>query len=158
MMTAPAPLHPVTTAPLAHSVLELVRRCDAELVAAQLASDPAERFTHGHLAALRLAGAVLSAEPHRAARRGPASAWRRLATQEPALAAWATFFESGAGIRSAIDAGRTAAVDDALAARWVAAAEDFRDAVCVHLGIDPFGDLGHSVPGGHRRPGGRRAS
>ena len=158
MMTAPAPLHPVTTAPLAHSVLDLVRRCDAELVAAQLASDPAERFTHGHLAALRLAGAVLSAEPHRSVRRGSASAWRRLATQEPDLAGWATFFESGAGIRSAIDAGRTAAVDDVLAARWVAAAEDFRDAVCVHLGIDPFGDLGRSGHGGRTVPDGRRAS
>lgn len=145
MTTAPAPLHPGSTAPLSRSVLELVRRCDGELLAAQLASDPAERFTHGHLAALRLAGAVLSAEPGRPVRRGASSAWRRLAAQEPELAAWATFFESGASVRSAIDAGRTSVVDDGLAARWVAAAEDFRDAVCVHLGIDPFGDLGPSV-------------
>lgn len=155
MTTAPAPLHRATVAPLSHGVLDLVRRCDAELVAAQLATDPAERFTHGHLAALRLAGAVLSAEPPRAARRGSASAWRRLAAQEPELAAWATFFESGAGVRSAVDAGRTDAVDDGLAARWVAAAEDFRDAVCVHLGLDPFADLGRRRSSVHS---GRRAS
>ncbi|WP_143556709.1 SAV_6107 family HEPN domain-containing protein [Sanguibacter antarcticus] len=145
MTAAPAPLHPTSTAPLPRSVVELVRRCDGELLAAQLASDPAERFTHGHLAALRLAGAVLEAHVHRPARPARGSAWSRLVALEPSLAPWARFFESGASVRSAIDAGRTSAVDDALASRWVAAAEDFRDAVCVHLGIDPFGDLGQSL-------------
>lgn len=149
MTTAPAPLHPVSSAPLSQSALELVRRCDAELLAAQLASDPSERFTHGHLAALRLAGAVLAGEPHRPVRGRARSAWRRLDAHAPDLSAWAAFFESGASVRSAIDAGRTDVVDDALASRWVAAAEDFRDAVCVHLGIDPYGDLG---------PAARRAS
>lgn len=128
-------------APVARAAIELVARCDAELVAAQLATDPAERFLHAHLAALRLAGALLQAAGARPPRGGTRSAWERLTAAVPSCASWATFFTSGARVRAAIDAGRPDSVDDAFASTWVAAAEDFRDAVCVLLGIDPFADL-----------------
>lgn len=108
---------------------ELLGRADAELLAAQLASDPAERFGHAHMAALRVAGAVLAVLGSRPPRGRTRSAWERLAADAEGFAPWASFFASGARLRSAIDAGRFDAVDEAGAARWVAAAEDFRDEV-----------------------------
>lgn len=122
------------------AAVELVARCDAELLAAQLATDPADRFLHAHLAALRLAGALLVAAGARPPRGRPRSAWDRLTTAVPACASWAAFFTSGARIRAALDAGIDS-VDDAFATTWVEAAEDFRDAVCLQLGIDPYADL-----------------
>ena len=122
------------------AAVELVARCDAELVAAQLSTDPADRFLHAHLAALRLAGALLLAAGARPPRGRPRSAWERLTAAVPACASWAAFFTSGARIRAAIDAGADS-VDDAFATTWVEAAEDFRDAVCLRLGIDPYADL-----------------
>lgn len=122
------------------AAVELVARCDAELVAAQLATDPADRFLHAHLAALRLAGALLLAAGARPPRGRPRSAWDRLTAAVPACASWAAFFTSGARIRAALDAGEDS-VDDAFATTWVEAAEDFRDAVCLRLGIDPYADL-----------------
>ncbi|SDC72229.1 hypothetical protein SAMN05216410_2248 [Sanguibacter gelidistatuariae] len=141
MTTAGAPSAGTDHAPVAKAAVELVARCDAELLAAQLATDPAERFLHAHLAALRLAGALLLAADARPPRGRTRSAWDRLTAAEPGCAAWAAFFTSGARVRAAIDAGRPDTVDDAFASTWVAAAEDFRDAVCVRLGIDPFADL-----------------
>lgn len=125
--------------PVARAAVELVARCDAELLAAQLATDPAERFLHAHLAALRLAGAMLLAVGARPPRGRPRSAWDRLTAAVPGCASWAAFFTAGVRVRAAIEAGDD--VDDAFAGTWVAAAEDFRDVVCVRLGIDPFADL-----------------
>lgn len=122
------------------AVVELVARCDSELLVAQLATDPADRFLHAHLAALRLAGALLLAAGARPPRGRPRSAWDRLSAAVPAYATWSAFFTSGARMRAAFDAG-VATVDDAFATTWVEAAEDFRDAVCLGLGIDPFADL-----------------
>lgn len=124
----------------ARAVVELVARCDAELVAAQLATDPADRFLHAHLAALRLAGALLLAADARPPRGRTRSAWDRLSAAVPAYAVWSSFFTSGARMRAAFDAG-VATVEDAFATTWVEAAEDFRDAVCLGLGIDPYADL-----------------
>lgn len=132
---------PAGAAPLARATIELVARCDAELVAAQLATDPSERFRHAHLAALRLAGAALEAAGAQPPRGRTRSAWDRLAVATPGLASWSAYFSSGARVRSAIDAGLPDAVDDAFADAWVGAVEDFRDAVCVLLGIDPVADL-----------------
>lgn len=113
----------------AQAAAELLGRADAELLAAQLASDPAERFGHAHMAALRVAGAVLAVLGSRPPRGRTRSAWERLAADAEGFAPWASFFASGARLRSAIDAGRFDAVDETGAARWVAAAEDFRDEV-----------------------------
>lgn len=108
---------------------ELLARADAELLAAQLASDPAERFTHAHMGALRVAGAVLAVLGSRPPRGRTRSAWDRLSADAHDFAPWASFFASGAHLRSAVDAGRFDAVDESVAARWVAASEDFRDEV-----------------------------
>lgn len=135
---------PDGTAPADRAAVELVARCDAELVAAQLSTDPADRFLHAHLAALRLAGALLLAAGARPPRGRPRSAWDRLAAAVPACSGWADFFTAGARVRAAIDAGADS-VDDAFASAWVAAAEDFRDAVCRRLAIDPYADLRSSM-------------
>lgn len=108
---------------------ELLDRADAELLAAQLATDPAERFGHAHMAALRVSGAVLAVLGTRPPRGRTRSAWERLSAASDDFVPWASFFASGAHLRSSIDAGRFDAVDEAGAARWVAAAEDFRDEV-----------------------------
>ena len=136
--------HSAASPTVDRAAVDLIARCDAELVAAQLATDPADRFLHAHLAALRLAGALLLASGARPPRGRPRSAWERLAAAVPVCAPWATFFTSGARVRAAIDAG-VDPVDDAFASTWVAAAEDFRDAVCLHLGIDPYADLRSSM-------------
>lgn len=108
---------------------DLLDRADAELLAAQLATDPAERFTHAHMAALRVSGAVLAVLGTRPPRGRTRSAWERLSAASEDFVPWASFFASGAHLRSSIDAGRFDAVDEGGAARWVAAAEDFRDEV-----------------------------
>lgn len=133
----PAAVDPAAVDPAA---VELVARCDAELVAAQLATDPADRFLHAHLGALRLAGALLAAAGARPPRGRPRSAWDRLTAAVPECAPWAAFFTTGAPIRASLDAG-VDSVDDALATRWVDATEDFRDEVCRRIGIDPYADL-----------------
>lgn len=128
----------------AQAAAELLGRADAELLAAQLATDPAERFGHAHMAALRVAGAVLAVLGSRPPRGRTRSAWERLAADAEDFAPWASFFASGARLRSAIDAGRFDAVDEAGAARWVAAAEDFRDEVGLWV-EDDDAPLGRSV-------------
>lgn len=125
----PAGDHESSAVLRAQAAAGLLGRADAELLAAQLASDPAERFGHAHMAALRVAGAVLAVLGSRPPRGRTRSAWERLAAASDGFAPWASFFASGARLRSAVDAGRFDAVDESAAARWVAAAEDFRDEV-----------------------------
>lgn len=140
----PATDHDASAVLRAQAAAELLGRADAELLAAQLASDPAERFGHAHMAALRVAGAVLAVLGSRPPRGRTRSAWERLAADAEGFAPWASFFASGARLRSAVDAGRFDAVDESGAARWVAAAEDFRDEVGLWVEDDSV-PLGRSV-------------
>lgn len=133
----------VAVPPVPRAATDLVSKGDAELLASQLASDAAERFVHAHLGALRLAGAVLAASGAAPQRGRAKSAWQQLRTAEPSMSRWAAYFESGARVRAAVAAGRPEVVDDALASRWAAAAEDFRDVVSEHLGVEPSV---HAVP------------
>lgn len=125
----PAEAAALTSALRRQAASDLLDRADAELVAAQLATDAAERFTHAHMAALRVSGAVLAVLGTRPPRGRTRSAWERLSAASDDFVPWASFFASGAHLRSSIDAGRFDAVDEEGAARWVAAAEDFRDEV-----------------------------
>jgi threonine dehydrogenase-like Zn-dependent dehydrogenase len=109
--------------------LELRGRILGAFEMAEVATDPAERFTHAHMAALRVSGAVLAVLGTRPPRGRTRSAWERLSVASDDFIPWASFFASGAHLRSSIAAGRFDAVDEEGAARWVAAAEDFRDEV-----------------------------
>jgi hypothetical protein len=123
----------IHAAPLPSSALDLLRRADGELLAAQLSSEPADVFTHAHLAALRAAAAVLAVRGLPSGRRKPRPVWQMLATVAPEAADWATFFAAGAPLRLAVDAGRFDAVDATHAERTLDAAEDFLDEVRVLL-------------------------
>ncbi|MBI9115476.1 SAV_6107 family HEPN domain-containing protein [Sanguibacter suaedae] len=112
----------------------LLERADRELDLARAASEPGEGFLHAHLAALRLAGAVLAATGSPAPRGRPRSAWERLSAAVPELASSAAYFASGASTRSAVETGRGHDVDVALARAWESAAERFRDEVVELLG------------------------
>jgi len=119
----------IHAAPLPSTALDLLRRADAELLAGQLSREPADVFSHAHLAALRAAAAVLAVRGMPAGRRAVRPVWQLLATVAPETADWATFFAAGAPLRLAVDAGRFDAVDAAHAERTLCAAEDFLDEV-----------------------------
>lgn len=118
----------------------LLARCDAELLAAQFSSDPADRFLHAHYAALRAAGAVLETRGKSRVRGQSSNVWQLMARHIPDLGRWSTIFAESARFRSAIDSGRFDLVDDARADQLLAAAEDFRDAVRENLALSAFDD------------------
>ena len=126
----------IHAAPLPTTAVDLLRRADGELLAAQLSQAPAETFNHAHLAALRAAAAVVAVRGRPGGRRPPRTVWDMLAAVAPEAATWATFFAAGASLRLAVDAGRFDAVDAEHAERTLSAAEDFLDDVRGLLGPD----------------------
>ncbi|MET4223357.1 SAV_6107 family HEPN domain-containing protein [Oerskovia enterophila] len=127
--------HRVSPGAVAPDVARLLARADAEIIAANLAADPAERFVHAHLGALRAAAAVVALRGRPSSRSRARSVWDLLAAVEPGLAAWSVYFAGGAPIRAAVDAGRFDAVDARRAEEIMVCAEDFRDEVAMI--IDP---------------------
>lgn len=120
--------------PLSRRIEALLSRSDAEVVAARLSQDPAERYLHAHLAALR-AGAALVERSSTLRRRGaPRTVWDLVADARPGLAQWAGWFAAAAPRRAAIESGRWETVEDAEADAHVAAAEQFQDLVRAELG------------------------
>ncbi|GAA4853582.1 hypothetical protein GCM10023221_36920 [Luteimicrobium xylanilyticum] len=122
-------------APAPVEAFRLLSRADHELAAAYAATDPAERFVHAHLAALRSAAAVVALRGRPSGRRSGRSVWALVEVVEPELAAWSVYFAGGARTRAAIDAGRFDVVDAARAEELVRCAEDFRDEVGIL--VDP---------------------
>ncbi|PRY17521.1 SAV_6107 family HEPN domain-containing protein [Kineococcus rhizosphaerae] len=124
--------------PLTTAALDLLARCEDELLTALRSDDVAERYVHAHLAALR-AGAALVAVHGRPAqgRRsgGPRSVWEMLPAIDPALQGWADRFAATASVRSAVEAGRVGAVDEAAAEDLLADAERFHRLVESMLGL-----------------------
>lgn len=111
----------------------LLARADAELVTARLSPDPADRFEHAHLAAIRSAAAIIALRGVPARRSRSRTVWELLAEAEPDLGPWSAYFAGGARARADLDAGRFDAVDSAHALELVACAEDFRDEVAILL-------------------------
>ncbi|HEY5554309.1 MAG TPA: SAV_6107 family HEPN domain-containing protein [Cellulomonas sp.] len=106
---------------------ELLQRADAELVAAQFSSEAWERFSHAHLAALRGGAALVAVRGRPGGRRPPRTVWDMLRVVAPELERWSDCFAGGAGLRSAIEAGRFDAVSEERAEQALCAAEDFID-------------------------------
>jgi hypothetical protein len=119
----------VHAAPLPQTAVDLLRRADAELLAAQFSTAPDETFTHAHLAALRAAAAVLAVRGRPTGRRAPRTAWDMLTAVAPEAAGWSAYFAAGAPVRRALEAGRFDAVDAEHAEATLCAAEDFLDEV-----------------------------
>lgn len=107
----------------------MLARCDAEISAATLCTDPVDRFLHAHFAALRCAGALLEARGRARVRGRGRNVWDLVSEFVPEAAHWAAAFARAARVRAAIEAGDVAHVDDAAADEALAAAEDFRDHV-----------------------------
>jgi hypothetical protein len=139
---APAPEEQSAPVVVPAAVTRLLTLADAELAEAAGATDPADRFLHAHLAALRSAAAVVELRGRPGPRSGARTVWEMLAKVEPPLAAWSVYFASGARLRAAVDAGHGEQVADSRAAELVACAEDFRDEVAML--VDP--DAGFSRP------------
>jgi len=131
---------PVSTSTLpAGTLLALARR---GLVEAGVAATPGERYAAAHLAALRVAAAVLACRARplaagsaSARRRRPTSAWVLLAVVAPELQEWAEFFAAGARKRAAAEAGLPSAVTAREADDLVRDAEAFLVMVEGTLGV-----------------------
>jgi len=104
---------PVSPAAAGSASRELAR-ARAALAEAQETSDHLIRYSSAHVAALRVAAAVLAvrARPVRSGsrRRIQRNAWVLLAEVAPEFREWATFFAAGAAQRAAAEAGLERAV------------------------------------------------
>ncbi|QTE30646.1 SAV_6107 family HEPN domain-containing protein [Pengzhenrongella sicca] len=137
------PLHSV---PLPATAVDLLTRAEAELLAAQFSNDPGERFVHAHLAGLRAASAVLAVRGRPGGRRAPRTVWEMLDAVAPEVETWSAYFAGGAGLRRAVEAGRSDAVDAARAEEVLCAAEDFLDEVGELLARAALGGGAGAVP------------
>ena len=108
-------------------------RARAALAEAVETSDHLIRYSSAHVAALRVAAAVLAvrARPVRSGtrRRVQRNAWVLLAEVAPEFGEWATFFAAGAAQRAAAEAGLERAVTTREADDLVRAVETFYDLV-----------------------------
>ena len=116
----------------------LLERGDAEILAASFSTDPADRFDHAHLAALRVAGAVLEAHGKAKVRGQSGNVWALMTRYVPELAEWAVYFAASGQIRGALMRGSFDVVDDRSAEKMLCRVEDFRDSVETHLGLGTF--------------------
>jgi len=126
-----------TPRPLTRAALDLLERSEAELTAAALSQDPADRYVHAHLAALRAGSALVAVHgrptgPRRTVLR---SVWEMLPRIDDSLADRAAAFAATAPLRSAVEAGRTQVVDAADADALLTDAEDFHHEVESLLGL-----------------------
>jgi len=108
-------------------------RARAALAEARETDDRLIRYSSAHVAALRIAAAVLAvrARPVRPGprRRVQRNAWVLLAEVAPELGEWATFFAAGAGKRAAAEAGLERAVTEREADDLVRAVDTFYELV-----------------------------
>jgi hypothetical protein len=110
----------------------------ARLVLAEAAgaAEVGERFRLAHLAALRIAAAVLAGRGRPAsARRRLISVWVLIDTVAPEFAEWAGYFAAGAPARAAIEAGSRQVVSAREADDQLRAARDFLELVEPSLGM-----------------------
>ena len=87
------------------TVLELVDRSRASLLAACRTSSVSERYVEAHLAALRAAAALLAARSRPTRRSRLRSVWEVLPEVAPELTEWAVFFAATAQQRAALERG-----------------------------------------------------
>jgi hypothetical protein len=118
------------------SAAALIGQARLVLGEAAAATDIGERFRFAHLAALRVAAAVLAERGRPAsARRRLVSVWVLIDSVAPELADWARFFAAGATARAAIEAGSLHAVSARDADDQLRAAADFLNLVEQSLGM-----------------------
>ncbi len=104
-------------------------RARVTLAGAELAPNPAERYLLAHLAALRVAAAVLAARTHASPGTPLRNVWQLIGEVAPELSEWAGYFAATQGKRQAVAAGATALVSLREADDLVRDAQAFHDAV-----------------------------
>lgn len=108
------------------SALALLRQARTVLADAVATRESGERFRLAHLAALRVAAAVVASRARPAAtRRRLVSVWLVLERAAPEYADWAAYFAAGAAQRAAVEAGSLSAVSERDADDQVRAAGEF---------------------------------
>ncbi|HEY2271761.1 MAG TPA: SAV_6107 family HEPN domain-containing protein [Jatrophihabitantaceae bacterium] len=118
------------------SAAVLIGQARLVLGEAAAATDLGERFRLAHLAALRIAAAVLAERGRPAsARRRLMSVWVLIDSVAPEYADWARYFAAGAPVRAAIEAGSRTAVSSREADDQLRAAAEFLDLVEPELGL-----------------------
>lgn len=114
----------------------LLGQARAVLADASACADTGERFRLAHLAALRVAAAVLADRGRPASvRRRLVSVWVVIERVAPELTEWARYFAAGAPARAAVEAGALHAVTQREADDQVRAAEQFLRLVEAELGM-----------------------
>jgi hypothetical protein len=102
-------------------------------------TDPAMRYVHAHVSALRATAALLAARARPAVpgrrSRAQRNAWVLLTQVAPELTEWATFFSAGAAKRAAAEAGSRRAVTEREADDLVRDADRFLAVVEESLGL-----------------------
>jgi hypothetical protein len=115
---------------------DLLRQARSMLAEAATSADPGERFRLAHLAALRIAAAVLDQRGRPAfARRRLVSVWVLRDKVAPEYAGWSGYFAAGAGTRAAIEAGAGSRLSPRAADDQLRAAGEFLAAVESSLGM-----------------------
>lgn len=129
--TAPTP-GPALTG----SAAALLGQARLVLDEARATADNGERFRLAHLAALRVAAALLADRGRPAGvRRRLMSVWVLIDTVAPEYSEWARYFAAGAPARAAIEAGSRHAVTARDADDQVRSASDFLRLVEVSVGM-----------------------
>jgi HEPN superfamily protein len=124
------------TTTLPGSGAALIGQARLVLGEAAAATDAGERFRFAHLAALRVAAAVLAQRGRPAgARKRLVSVWVLMDSVAPELADWARYFAAGAATRAAIEAGSLHAVSAREADDQLRAAGEFLYLVEHSLGM-----------------------
>ncbi|MGI8614220.1 MAG: SAV_6107 family HEPN domain-containing protein [Nocardioidaceae bacterium] len=85
-------------------------RAELALCEAAASVDDARRYVCAHIAALRVAAAVLAVRTRPQSLRRQSNAWVLLEQVAPELCEWAAFFAAGAAKRAAAEAGRSRVV------------------------------------------------
>ena len=128
--------HPFALPATTHAYLARAAESLAEAIASP---DPAWRYAHAHVSALRSTAALLAARarPAPARARRQKNAWVLLAEVAPELAEWAAFFAAGADKRAAAEAGLSRACTVREADDLVRDADRFLAVVETALGLVP---------------------
>lgn len=105
----------------------LITRACRDLDKAASAGTPNARYIAAHLAAVRAAGAGISARlsPEQARMRRPDSIWELLPRVAPELADWAAFFDAGTQRRTRAEHGQRSAVNAQQAEEMLTQARQF---------------------------------
>lgn len=105
----------------------LITRAFYDLDKADRADSSLARYIAAHLAAVRAAGAVISARlsPEKARMRRPSSMWELLPRVAPELADWAAFFDAGTPRRAQCERGQRNAVNAQQAEEMLTQARQF---------------------------------